>query len=79
MPCIYIIENKLKKIYTGSSRKDNPLTRVKSHNSGKTKSTKSGKPWKLIYQEYFKNYTEARKREIFLKSGQGRKYIKEKC
>ena len=49
-----------------------------AHNKGKTKSTKSGKPWILMYYENFPDYTQARKRELFLKTGQGRKFISEK-
>ena len=79
MPCVYILysENS-NKFYTGSSRDDIPDNRLKAHNSGKTKSTKSGLPWILIHDEQYPDYTEARKREIFLKSGVGRKWIKEK-
>jgi hypothetical protein len=34
-------------------------------------------PWQVIYTEKFDNLGEARKREIFLKSGQGRKFLDE--
>ena len=78
MACIYVIYSKTrKKTYTGSSHDDNPSDRLKSHNYGKTRSTKNGKPWMIIHIENFDNYTEARKRELFLKSGVGRKWIKE--
>ena len=78
MPCVYILHSfKTKKIYIGSSHEDTADTRLRSHNSGKTKSTKFGRPWVIIHQEQFLTYTEARKREIFFKSGQGRKLIKE--
>lgn len=51
--------------------------RIKEHNMGRVRSTKAYKPYKLLYSEKFENKTEARKREIFLKSGQGRKWLKE--
>ena len=51
--------------------------RLKEHNRGKTKSTKAYKPWILIYEEMQPTFTDARKRENFLKSGQGRKWIRE--
>ena len=80
MPCVYILYSETtNKHYIGSSHKENGLIRLKSHNAGKTKSTKSGRPWIIIKEEYFSDYTSARKRELFLKSGQGRKYIKEAC
>ena len=50
--------------------------RLKEHNSGKTKSTKGFKPWKLIYKEETINRIEARKREIYLKSGVGKEFLK---
>ncbi|MAF13464.1 MAG: hypothetical protein CMI53_01040 [Parcubacteria group bacterium] len=77
MPCTYILYSRsTNKFYTGSSREKAANNRLKSHNAGKTKSTKAGRPWIIIHQEKYQNYTDARKREIFLKSGQGRKYIK---
>ena len=45
--------------------------RIKQHNSGKTKSTKHRRPFKLIYKEKYNNLQEARKREKFLKSYSG--------
>lgn len=76
MACIYVLKsNTTGKRYTGSSHEDNPSHRLGEHNRGKTKSTKSGIPWELLYTERYETYTEARKREIFLKSGQGRKLL----
>jgi len=50
--------------------------RLNSHNSGKVRSTKAYKPYLIAYKEEYENKTEARKREIFLKSGKGREFIK---
>jgi putative endonuclease len=50
--------------------------RLEEHNSGKTKSTKPYRPWKILFSERFDTKTEALLREKFLKSGQGRDYIK---
>jgi putative endonuclease len=50
--------------------------RLKQHNSGKTKSTKPYKPWKLLFFETYSSKNEAIKREKFLKTGKGREYIK---
>ena len=47
------------------------------HNAGKVRSTKLGVPWKLMHTERYNTYTEARKRELFLKSGRGRELIKQ--
>jgi len=50
---------------------------MKAHNAGKVRSTKAYRPWKVVYAEQYDLYSEARKRELFLKSGAGRKWLKE--
>jgi len=50
--------------------------RLKEHNAGKTRSTKGFIPWKLIYKEGVSTRLEARKREIYLKSGIGKEFLK---
>jgi putative endonuclease len=78
MSCIYVLKSTVNgKLYTGSSRKDNPDDRLAAHNRGSTRTTKNGKPWKLLYVEMYNTYTEARKREIYLKSGKGRALLKQ--
>ncbi len=52
------------------------IGRIATHNSGRVRSTKSGVPWVLVYHEVFDSRGEARKREIFLKSGYGRAFLK---
>jgi len=49
--------------------------RIKQHNNGYSLSTKNHKPFKLLLTENFNNYKDARQREIFLKSGQERKFL----
>ena len=66
---------KLQKRYVGST--SDLSRRLKEHNSGETPFTSRGCPWELIYQEEFQSNIEARKREIFLKSGVGRKWLDE--
>jgi len=61
--------------YVGSCEHLNK--RVNEHNDGKCRYTKGRCPWELVYFEEFKTRTEARKRENFLKSGQGRKWLDE--
>jgi putative endonuclease len=48
------------------------------HNNGKCRYTDGRKPWALIYEEEFGTRSEAMRRERFLKSGQGRKWLDEK-
>ena len=63
-------------LYVGSS--EFPERRLKDeHNRGRVRYTKGRMPWELIYKESFLLRSEAMKREKFLKSGQGRKWISE--
>ena len=52
-----------------------PEQRLEEHNSGTNKWTRTNGPFKLIHKEIFSDKTECIKREHFLKSGQGRKYL----
>lgn len=52
--------------------------RLEEHNKGKTKSTKGYRPWELFFFEDYPTRSLARKREIFLKTGEGRSWIKRK-
>ena len=60
--------------YTGSTI--DLRRRLKEHNEGKVISTVNRRPLKLIYYEACTNEEDARRRERFLKSGPGKKYIK---
>lgn len=64
------------KFYVGST--EDLKERLKDHNSGKSKFTKSYLPWKLVYYEAHLTRGLARKAEIFYKTGQGRRQIKRK-
>ena len=57
--------------YTGKAVEE----RFLEHNSGKNTFTRQNKPFMLIYSEKYKTKSEALKREKFLKSGQGRKFL----
>lgn len=50
--------------------------RIAEHNSGKNKTTKPYKPFKLIYSEEFQTRMEARVKEKNLKSGSGKEFLK---
>ena len=49
--------------------------RLKEHNDGRTRSTKSRKPFEIVYTEECENREAARKRERYFKSGAGRRYL----
>lgn len=60
--------------YTGSTR--DLRQRVLEHNQGKVFSTKYRMPLELIYYEACTNEQDARAREKYLKSGMGKRYLK---
>jgi putative endonuclease len=60
--------------YTGST--DDLRKRFNQHNSGKSTYTKSRGPYKLIYYEACLNEQDARSREKYLKTGMGKRYLK---
>ncbi len=71
---IYILQsfknNSLYIGYTSDLRK-----RFERHNKGLNKATKPYIPYKLIHYEAFLSRVDAKRREIYLKSGWGRKSI----
>ena len=72
---VYILESEIdNRLYKGLT--NNLERRIYEHNIGKTKSTKGYRPWKLVYCEKFQDKEEARKRELYFKTGAGREYIK---
>lgn len=74
MHYVYILKNNKSEFYKGST--DDLRKRFIDHNSGKVKSTKNLRPWKLIYYEAFTDKKLARREELFLKTGKGRERIK---
>ena len=72
---VYVLKSlKNNKRYVGCTSKD-PKIRLIEHNSGSNKWTRVNNPFRLIYKEEYNNKTQALKRENFLKSGQGRKFL----
>ena len=72
---VYVLRSlKTRKRYVGYTSKD-PVLRLSEHNAGMTKSTSKQRPFELIHREFFEQKTEVIKRERFLKSGQGRKFL----
>lgn len=50
--------------------------RLKEHNQGLVFSTKPYKPWEIIYYEACLNEEDAKRRENYLKTTQGRRLLK---
>jgi putative endonuclease len=72
---VYVLKSmSAKKSYVGHT--DNLDRRLEEHNSGKSNFTSRFLPWELIYKEEFHALQEAVKREKYLKSQVGRKFLK---
>ncbi len=71
---VYVLQNKQGNWYIGLTR--DLRKRILSHNLGRNKSTKHCISWKIIYCEVGLNREDARAREKYLKSGMGRRYLK---
>ncbi len=63
------------KIYVGSTSKD-PSVRIKEHNESSNEWSRNNKPLELVYYETFICKEDASKREVFYKSGMGRRIKK---
>ena len=70
---VYILKSNNNQYYIGAT--SNIRNRVKYHNAGRVRSTKSNKPWSLIYKEKYNTLSEARSREKQIKSWKSRKAI----
>ena len=72
---VYAIRSKKDKgLYIGISA--DPARRLLDHNSGMTRSTRSRKPFELVYTEECLDRVQAREREKKLKLGAGREFLK---
>ncbi len=71
---VYILHSQLKDRYYIGSAADTQK-RLLRHNAGATPSTKSGRPWKIVYTKDFDSKTEALKFENYLKRMKSRKLI----
>lgn len=61
-------------IYTGFT--NNLRKRLQQHNKGQSTYTKGRGPFALIYYEACLDEEKARSRELFLKTGMGKRYLK---
>jgi len=71
---VYILFSESRnRFYVGQT---NDLTdRIRRHNEGRNKATKSGGPWVLVYAEEFGTRSEAVRRESEIKTRKSRLYI----
>jgi putative endonuclease len=72
---VYVIQSKEdKQFYTGFT--GDLQNRIREHNEGRVPSTKEKGPFELIYYEACLNEQDALAREKYLKSGMGKRYLK---
>lgn len=74
MHYVYLLKLKDNTIYTG--RSDNLRRRIAEHRQGKVDSTKNKLPEVLMYYEAYANKKDAVRRELYLKTGDGRREIR---
>ena len=72
---VYLLKSKKDgNLYTGST--NNVDKRLNRHNKGLVKATKHRRPLKLIYYEACLSRKDAMRRELYLKTAWGKRYIK---
>ena len=73
---VYILQSESNgELYKGMT--ENLRRRLNEHNAKKSATfTGGGGPWKLVYYEAFVSKEDARREELFLKSGKGKERIK---
>jgi putative endonuclease len=69
-----LLSKKDQKLYTGFT--GDLRKRFSEHNAGKVPATKSRAPFELIYYEACLNQQDAAAREKYLKTGMGKRYLK---
>ncbi|TSC89920.1 MAG: putative endonuclease [Parcubacteria group bacterium Gr01-1014_3] len=72
---VYVVESiKFGGLYVGYTT--DLKRRLKEHNNGLNFSTKPYMPWKFVFCEVFRNEQDARRRECYLKTNQGSRFLK---
>ena len=73
----YVLQSKKNgRFYTGQT--NDLRKRLKEHNNRKSTYTRLQGPYKLIYYEACVDEEDAKARERYLKSGRGKRYLKER-
>ncbi|MDA0376281.1 MAG: GIY-YIG nuclease family protein [bacterium] len=72
---IYVLQSqKDQQLYVGYTT--NLKQRLATHNKGSVTSTKSRRPWKIIFAEIYINQNDALRREKYLKTTVGKRALK---
>ena len=72
---VYILLLSNKRLYTGST--SNLVERVDKHKKGYVISTKGKEPLKLIHYEAYLNKKDALRREKYLKTTEGKRFLRQ--
>lgn len=73
---VYILlSEKDKRTYVGYTK--DLMSRLQLHNQGRVKATKHRRPLRIFLSEEFETEQDAKKRELWWKSGSGRNKLKE--
>ena len=72
---VYLLQLSNGNIYTGST--SDLRARIKQHESGQTKSIKPFLPVRLIHYEAYTLKSDALRRETYLKTSEGKKFLKQ--
>ncbi|HTE21476.1 MAG TPA: GIY-YIG nuclease family protein [Candidatus Limnocylindria bacterium] len=70
---VYVLQNKAGSWYTGCT--SDLRKRLREHKAGNSRYTKHRGPYELIYYEACLNKDDAYRRERYLKTGMGRRYL----
>jgi putative endonuclease len=73
---VYVLRNAAGRLYIGSSAA--PDERLASHNAGRVRSTKAHRPWQRILLEQHPDRDTATRRERYLKSGWGHRWLEKR-
>jgi putative endonuclease len=71
---VYVLLDRRDRFYVGITKR--LRKRIAEHNAGRTRADRSRGPFTLMHREECGSYPEAREREKWLKSGQGREWLK---
>ncbi len=72
----YVLRDQNGKLYKGVT--NNLMRRLKEHRSGHTITTSRMVGLEVVYIEEYSSFIEARRREVYLKTAAGRKFLKSK-
>ena len=77
MHSTYVLQSiKDGRCYTGHS--SNLRARIKDHLKGRVESTRHRRPLQLIYYEACLTEADAKRRERYLKTGKGKRYLRQR-